>query len=87
MLTVTEAAKAHIADLLQKAEAPDEASVRLVRSPAGIELAIDQEKPGDTSFEHDTSTVLVVGEDVAPLLDQATLDIEQSEQGARLRLS
>ncbi len=87
MLTVTEAAKSHLADLLQQSKAPDEAAMRIIKSPTGLELAIDREKPGDQSFTDGDNTILVVDPDLAGALDAATLDIEKTANGVRLRLA
>lgn len=76
MLTVTEAAGAHLAQLLAQHGLPDDVAVRLVSEGQGIALQQDSERAGDTTFQHEDRTVLLLDADVSQLLDENTLDLE-----------
>lgn len=87
MLKVTDEARNHLAELLERAQAPEDAAIRLVPGQQGLELKLDREQPGDTAFEKQEQTVLLVGESIATHLDEATLDIEKTDEGPRLAIS
>lgn len=87
MLTVTDEARSHLSELLTKAQAPEDAAVRLVPGQQGLELTLDREQPGDTTFSKDEQKVLLVGESIASHLDEATLDIENTDSGPRLAIT
>jgi Fe-S cluster assembly iron-binding protein IscA len=87
MLTVTDAACGHLAGLLHNAiNAPDEAAIRFVVEGHTITPTLDQERPDDTTYEYAGSTVLVLDEHVVALLDDRTLDVQESDDGPQLVL-
>jgi Fe-S cluster assembly iron-binding protein IscA len=86
MLTVTEGASAQLADMLTAAEAPDDVAVRFVVQGQGLALGLDQVKAEDQTFEHSGKTVLVLDEEIAGLLNDKTLDVEDTDEGPRLAL-
>ena len=86
MLTVTESASAHLAEMLDEANAPGGAAARFVNGPEGLSLAMDAKRDGDETFEHDGRTVLLVAQDVSELLTDKTLDMKETEQGQALTL-
>ena len=79
MLTVTEAACEHLAELLKAHDAPEGTAIRFVNEGQGIALQHDSEREGDTTFEHDGRTVLLLGTQMAELLAEAKLDIEDAK--------
>lgn len=87
MLTMTEAAGAHLSGLLGQVEAPDEAAVRIVIQEQGLSLQLDTVKPGDETFEHEGHTVLVLDQQVAEAMAERTLDVEEVEGDARLAIT
>jgi len=88
MLTVSDDARAHLASLLENVEgAPDDAAIRLVAQPQGLGLAVDTPDDADETVEHDGRTILVMDAEVASMLDERTLDIQQTEQGTALAIS
>ncbi|MHC5023233.1 MAG: hypothetical protein ACYTGG_04895 [Planctomycetota bacterium] len=87
MFTVTDAAAEHLSDLLEQAEAPADVAVRFVLSDEGLGLELDNEKPGDATFNHETRVVLLLDEMIVALLDNRTLDLEDDEDGAALTLT
>lgn len=76
MLTVTKAAGGYLSAALDKANAPAESAVRILVKPEGLRTAIDQERDGDQSFEHDGRKVLLLDEQAANELSERTLDVE-----------
>lgn len=86
MLQVTDAATEHLNKLLGDSGAPDEAAIRVVVEERGLTLRLDNVRPGDSSFEHDGKTVLVLDEQVSQMLDDKTMDIEETGEGPRLAI-
>jgi Fe-S cluster assembly iron-binding protein IscA len=87
MLTVTDAAGAHLVDLLGEAEAPEDVAIRFVVESEELTLRLDKEKPGDESLIHEGKTVLLLDEEMSPMLSGKTLDIEDSDEGPKLTLA
>jgi hypothetical protein len=86
MLTVTDAAGAYLVDLLGDAEAPEEVAIRFVVETQGLALRLDNEQPGDESFEHEGKKVLLLDEHMSTMLSEKTLDVEPSDDGPQLTL-
>lgn len=86
MLSVTEPAGAHLEKLLDEAEAPDGAAARFIASDQGLTLQLDHPKPEDEIHQHDGRTVLLLNQQIAELLSDKTLDLQQTEQGPSLAL-
>jgi Fe-S cluster assembly iron-binding protein IscA len=84
MFTVTDAACGHLAGLLYSANAPDEAVIRFVLEGHAITPTLDQERPDDTTYEYAGSTVLVLDEHTEALLENRTLDVQDTDDGPRL---
>ncbi|MFT5423682.1 MAG: Fe-S cluster assembly iron-binding protein IscA [Phycisphaerales bacterium] len=86
MLTVTDDAKSHLAEIITNNELSEDASIRLVTGPNGIGLAPDAPKPEDDTYEHAGRTVLVVDPALSAQLDDKTMSIEKSEAGEKLSI-
>ena len=86
MLTMTIDAGEHLKSLLEQAEAPENAAARFVASDDGLSLHVDEPRPGDETIEHEGRTVLLLDAQIAELLADRTLDIEQTEEGPALTL-
>jgi Fe-S cluster assembly iron-binding protein IscA len=88
MFSITADAGAHLAQILAGADEPAESDpvIRMVMGKDGLGLQLDSEKPGDTGYEYEGETVLVVDEQLLPMLEDRTLDLETSEQGESLTL-
>jgi Fe-S cluster assembly iron-binding protein IscA len=82
MLTVTEAASARLAEILKQKNVRGEVAVRFIHEGGKIRLQSDNEHPGDTTFQHEGRTVLLLDAQLSELLADETLDIE----GPRLTL-
>jgi Fe-S cluster assembly iron-binding protein IscA len=86
MLNVTEPASAHLAKLLDDAEAPEGAAARFVQGEQGLALQVDEPKQDDQTHDHQGRTVLLVDPQVAELLQDKTLDVRETEEGTALEL-
>ena len=84
MFNVTEAARARLFELL--ADDPNDVAVRLVRRRGHSRLRRGNARPGDTVFEFDGRTVLLLKEGFAEKLRNRTLSLQETEKGPRLRL-
>ena len=76
MLTITEAASARLAGILDQRNLPEEVAVRFVHEEGQIQLRSDNEHPGDTTFQHEGRTVLLLDAHVSELLTNEMLDVE-----------
>lgn len=82
VLTVTEAARARLAQMLKQRDALEDIAVRFVYEGQGIALQYNSERTGDTTFQHEGRTVLLLDAQVSELLAENTLDLE----GTKLKL-
>jgi hypothetical protein len=87
MLTVTPAAREHLANMLSETKAPEGAAIRFVRSQQGIGVTVDNPSPQDTPFAHEGQTVLILDDEISGLLVDRTLDVEQTQEGQKLALT
>lgn len=87
MLTVTDTAAAHLAELLDNAEAADEAVVRFVPQGQTLTLQLGSEQSGDQTFQHGEKTVLAVEPEIAQALADKRLELQATEEGERLAIS
>ena len=87
MLTVTENAVRHLAELLSNADAAEEEAIRFVREGRTITPKLDCERPGDTTYEHEGNTVLLLDENVFALLGDRTLDVQDTDDGPQLTIN
>jgi Fe-S cluster assembly iron-binding protein IscA len=86
MLTVTEAAKAHLAQLLTETDVTDDTAVRFVSEDNLLVPKLDYALPDDMIFAHDGRIVLVLDTGVADVLENSTLDIKDTDSGPQLAL-
>lgn len=84
MLTLTEAAGSHLAHVLADKECPEDMAVRLVCANAGHSLVLDNRKAGDSTIEYGGRMILLLDATAVKLLDSETLDVEQTDDGAKL---
>jgi Fe-S cluster assembly iron-binding protein IscA len=88
MLTVSERAKQHLKTMLM--EHTDDPEVGLRLSPGSSEqlgLALSREEPGDQVVMHEGAKVLLVAPEMNTLLDNATLDVQDSPDGPAFSFS
>ena len=86
MLTMTESAGNHLQNILEKANAPDDAALRFVPGQHGLEITMDKPRESDQQIEHDGRTVLLLDQQLADKLDQHKLDTKKTENGTALTL-
>ncbi len=84
MLTLTEAAGARLAQILDEERLPVEVAFRFVKEEDGIAMRPDTARPGDATFEHEGRTVLLLDEQVSGLLAAETLVVNDCD-GLTLR--
>ena len=84
MLNVTDAAGDHLSRLLT--DAPDGTAVRFVPQGSSLIPKIDEPQAEDETFDHDGRTVLILDQQIATLLNEKTLDVRETQQGAQLAL-
>jgi len=85
MLTVTEDAKQILKEkLLANTEDP-ELVLRLKRDPGGqLGLVLDRQAPDDYVVEHEETRVLLIGKELADVVDELTLKTEDTPEGSKL---
>ncbi len=86
MLNITEPAADHLSKLLNEADAPEGTAARFVASQEGLSLQVDSPRPDDQTIEHDGKAILLLDAQVAELLDDKTLALEETEQGPALTI-
>jgi Fe-S cluster assembly iron-binding protein IscA len=86
MVTVTDAAGAHMAQLLAQVGAQDDLAIRLVLNEHDIVPTMDQARAGDTAFSYEGRTVLVLDSLVVQTMADQTLDVQDTEDGLKIVL-
>lgn len=86
MFTITNAAGEHLSTLLEDANASQEVAIRFVIEDSTLTPKMDNARPGDTTFEHEDRTVLVLDPEVSDSLGEATLDVQPTDDGPTLVL-
>jgi Fe-S cluster assembly iron-binding protein IscA len=85
MVTVTERAKEKLKEMLQSETDDPSVGLRLATAPSG-EFGIfpDRERDDDHIVEHQGSAVLLVGQEMADAIGDATIDYDESRPDPRL---
>ena len=86
MLNLTDAARAHLANILVENGAGPDAAARVFINGNILGLGIDTQLPEDETFEHDGNIVLLVDPQIAALLGDRTLDVRETDEGTQLSL-
>jgi hypothetical protein len=86
MVTVTDAAGAHMAQLLSQVETQKDVVIRLVLDERDIVPTMDQPRVGDTAFSYKGQTVLVLDAFVVQAMADHTLDVQEAEDGCKIIL-
>ena len=90
MITVTTNAKERMKEVLKETSNP-EAAIRIVTSssePKRLHLVFDNEKEGDQVVAtEEGKKLLLIGTDLAPVLDEMVLDIQETPEGKLLTIS
>lgn len=74
MLTLTHAARRHIAALLSEARAGE--VLRISSSPEGVRFAVDRVRIGDNTFNDGDRCILAIDQMVLRSVTGKTLDVE-----------
>jgi Fe-S cluster assembly iron-binding protein IscA len=85
MLTVTAAAGEHLAQVL--GDTQEDVAIRFVLAGQNLEPKLDTPRSGDTTFDHNGRTILILDEGVSQMLAGQTLDMQETHEGPRLTLS
>ena len=85
MVNVTERARQQLKTLLTTSGGDPSVGLRLEQTRTG-ELAIfpDRERADDQVVEHQGTALLLVGQDLAPLVDDTTIDCEDTGPATRI---
>jgi len=85
MVTVSDGAKGLLKGVLTAHSDDPEKGLRLVLDPQGqLGLRLDEERPDDLVVNHQGAKVLLVAPDLAPALEEVTLDVEDTADGSKL---
>lgn len=87
MLTVTERAAQELKGILQAHAVEPEQVLRLVREAQGFSLRLDKEGAGDEVVESEGATILLIDEQLSPLVDGAVVDCIDTPEGPRLTIT
>ncbi|PWU25579.1 MAG: hypothetical protein C5B48_00575 [Candidatus Rokuibacteriota bacterium] len=79
MMYVTERARESLRELLLEGTDDPSVSLRLGTAPSGqLGVFPDRERADDQVVEHEGARVLLVGKEVAPLVQNTTIDYDDS---------
>ncbi|MFQ5799817.1 MAG: hypothetical protein ACE5H0_14145 [Bacteroidota bacterium] len=84
MLSVTHAASAHLAQVLENPEFSPGYVVRIVIEGESAKLTVGEERPDDVCYRYQEKTVLVFDKELANQLEDLTLDIDLRAANPRL---
>jgi Fe-S cluster assembly iron-binding protein IscA len=87
MLTVTDNAGAHLTQLLDEFNAPEDMAIRFVLDGKQLAPKLDSVHADDATFNHNGRTVLILDENISQALTNHTLDVQATDDGPRLMLS
>lgn len=88
MFTVTDGAIAHVAQMIEKAQAPKDVALRIVaRGGQDFGMRMDSAKTGDMTFDHEGNTVLVLNKEASDALEDRILEVKTTRKGAELVLT
>jgi hypothetical protein len=86
MLTITEAARIHLAQVLDNANASADAAVRFVAEHDTIKPKLDSIRSGDVIFEFAGKTVLALNQQMSLTLVDHILDVDDDSNRPQLIL-
>lgn len=88
MVTVTDRATEELRNILANAAPQPGQALRLVPSrEGGLGLGLDEEREGDEIVKSGDEKILLVSSGIAEALDEATIDVQDSEEGPKLVIS
>lgn len=87
MVTVTERAAQELKEILEAQAVEPEQVLRLVREAQGFSLHLDKESAGDEVVESEGATILLIDEQLSPIVDGAVVDCIDTPEGPRLTIT
>ncbi len=87
MVTITYTAAEHIAYTLSEHQVPDDVMLRIKLRKGGVEIQPDKMRPGDETFDHNGTVVLVLDQQTSQLLGNKTIDLMTDDDGSHLTLN
>jgi Fe-S cluster assembly iron-binding protein IscA len=85
MFQITERAARQLKTALSKAEDPEGACFRVGVTNNQVKLVVDQERPGDTTIEHEGETLIVLDPAAGNVLHNRELDFDDGASGLVLK--
>jgi Fe-S cluster assembly iron-binding protein IscA len=85
MFQITERAARRLKAALSKAEDAENACFRVGVKDRAVELVVDQQRPGDTTIEHEGEALLVLDPMAGDRLYNRKLDLEEQTSNLVLR--
>jgi Fe-S cluster assembly iron-binding protein IscA len=76
MFQITDRAAEQLKNALSNAETPESACFRIAVVDNRVQLALDQERPGDTTIEHEGDTLVVLDPTAEHSLGDRELDFD-----------
>jgi Fe-S cluster assembly iron-binding protein IscA len=86
-VTVTERAAQELKEILEAQAVEPEQVLRLVREAQGFSLRLDKEGAGDEVVESEGATILLIDEQLSPIVDGAVVDCIDTPEGPRLTIT
>lgn len=86
MFVMTEPAGEFLCAALDRADAPEEAAIRLALEGDSLVSKLDKPRPGDATYDHDGRKVLVMDARVSQLLAGSSLELQPTSEGEKLVL-
>lgn len=85
MFQVTDRAAQQPKTAFSKAEGTENACFRIGVADNQVKLVVDQERPGDTTIEHEGETLVVLDPKAGNLLYNRELDFDNESSGLALK--
>lgn len=86
MLEITSAAGDYLEAMLKEENAPAGVILRLALDNSDLEFQLDRQRPGDMVLTHGNRPVLLLDEQLAELVEENMLAVEDHEDGDKLAL-
>jgi Fe-S cluster assembly iron-binding protein IscA len=87
MLTVTERAAQELKEILQANATEPEQALRLIREAQGFSLQLDTASADDEVVESEGTNILLIDEQLSPIVDGAVVDCVDTPEGPRLTIT
>jgi Fe-S cluster assembly iron-binding protein IscA len=85
MFKITKRAARQLKTALSKAEDPEGTCFRIGVADSQVKLVVDQERPGDTTIEHEGKILVVIDPAAGNVLSNRKLDFDDGASGLVLK--